>query len=343
MIYTVTFNPALDYITQVDNFEIGKVNRTVTEKILAGGKGLNVSIVLKNLEIDNTAFSFIAGFTGDELERIIKEHNIKTDFIKVQNGNTRINVKISSSINQIKKIESQKNFLEKKSNNLKDNFKYIKKEDIERKEFIETALNGNGPQITKQDVEKLLEKINKIKSQDLVILSGNIPKCINEKIYEIISKELNQKKIPFVVDATQKLLVNTLRFEPDLIKPNKQELEETFNVKIEKKEDIIFYAKKLQENGAKNVLISLGGDGAILLTQNQEIYYSNAPKGKVINTVGSGDSMIAGFIAGFYKQNDYLEALKYGIASGSATAFGEELATKKDIEKLLEQVKIEKI
>lgn len=343
MIYTITFNPALDYITQVDNFEIGKVNRTITEKILAGGKGLNVSIVLRNLEIDNTAISFIAGFTGDELERIIKEHNIKTDFIKVQNGNTRINVKISSSINQIKKIESQKNFLEKKSNNLKDNFKYIKKEDIERKEFIETALNGNGPQITKQDVEKLLEKINKIKSQDLVILSGNIPKCINEKIYEIISKELNQKKIPFVVDATQKLLVNTLRFEPDLIKPNKQELEETFNVKIEKKEDIIFYAKKLQENGAKNVLISLGGDGAILLTQNQEIYYSNAPKGKVINTVGSGDSMIAGFIAGFYKQNDYLEALKYGIASGSATAFGEELATKKDIEKLLEQVKIEKI
>ena len=344
MIYTITFNPALDYITQVDNFEIGKVNRTITEKILAGGKGLNVSIVLKNLEIDNTAISFIAGFTGDELERIIKEHNIKTDFIKVQNGNTRINVKISSSINQIKKIESQKNFLEKNSNNLKDNFKYIKKEeDIDRKKFIETALNGNGPQILKQDVEKLLEKINQIKSQDLVILSGNVPKCINEKIYEIISKELKQKKIPFVVDATQKLLVNTLRFEPELIKPNKQELEETFDVKIEKKEDIIFYAKKLQEKGAKNVLISLGGDGAILLTQNQEIYYSNAPKGKVISTVGSGDSMIAGFIAGLYKQNNYLEALKYGIASGSATAFGEELATKKDIEKLLEQVKIQKI
>ena len=208
MIYTITFNPALDYITQVDNFEIGKVNRTITEKILAGGKGLNVSIVLKNLEIDNTAISFIAGFTGDELERIIKEHNIKTDFINVQNGNTRINVKISSSINQIKKIESQKDFLEKNSNNLKDNFKYIKKEeDIDRKEFIETALNGNGPQITMQDVEKLLEKINQIKPQDLVILSGNVPKCINEKIYEIISKELKQKKIPFVNKETKKLLI----------------------------------------------------------------------------------------------------------------------------------------
>ena len=243
MIYTITFNPALDYITQVDNFEIGKVNRTITEKILAGGKGLNVSIVLRNLEIDNIAISFIAGFTGDELERIIKEHNIKTDFIKVQNGNTRINVKISSSINQIKKIESQKNFLEKNSNNLKDNFKYIKKEeDIDRKEFIETALNGNGPQITMQDVEKLLEKINQIKPQDLVILSGNVPKCINEKIYEIISKELNQKNVPFVVDATQKLLVNTLQYKPTLIKPNKSELEETFNVKIKNEEDIIFYA-----------------------------------------------------------------------------------------------------
>ena len=344
MIYTITFNPALDYITQVDNFEIGKVNRTLTEKILAGGKGLNVSIVLKNLEIDNTAISFIAGFTGDELERIIKEHDIKTDFIKVQNGNTRINVKISSSINKIKNIESQKIVLEKNSSNLKDNCKYIKKEEnIDIKEFIETALNGNGPEITKQDIDKLLEKINQIKSQDLVILSGNVPKCINEKIYEIISKELNQKKIPFVVDATRKLLVNTLRFEPELIKPNKQELEETFNVKIENKEDIIFYGKKLQENGAKNVLISLGEDGAILLTQNNETYYSNAPKGKVINTVGSGDSMIAGFISGFFKNNNYLEALKYGIASGSATAFGQELATKKDVEKLLQIVKIEKI
>lgn len=313
MIYTITFNPALDYITQVENFEIGKINRTATEKILAGGKGLNVSIVLKNLEIENTAISFIAGFTGKELEKKIKEHQINTDFIEVKKGITRINVKIISTNNS---NQSPK---------------------------IETAINGNGPEITKEEMDLFFEKIKKIKPTDLVILSGNVPKCINEKIYEIICKELKQNEVPFIVDATQKLLVNTLQYKPILIKPNKQELEETFDVKIEKKEDIIFYAKKLQEKGAKNVLISLGGDGAILLTQNQEIYYSNAPKGKVISTVGSGDSMIAGFIAGLYKQNNYLEALKYGIASGSATAFGEELATKKDIEKLLEQVKIQKI
>ena len=313
MIYTLTFNPALDYTTQVENFKIGKINRTKTENILAGGKGLNVSIVLKRLEIENTAISFVAGFTGKELERKIKEYDIKTDFIETHKGYTRINVKISSL---------EKNSLIQES---------------------ETALNGNGPEITENDIEKLLQKIQNINSNDIVILSGNIPKCINENIYEIICKELDGKNVKFVVDASQKLLMNCLKYKPFFIKPNKDELEETFNTKIETKEEIIIYAKKLQEKGAQNVLISLGGDGAILLTEKNEIYYSNTPKGQVVNTVGAGDSMVAGFIAGYLKKQNYKEALKLGIASGSATAFSAGLALKEEIDELLKQITIEKI
>lgn len=313
MIYTLTFNPALDYTTQVENFKIGKINRTKTENILAGGKGLNVSIVLKRLEIENTAISFVAGFTGKELERKIKEYDIKTDFIETHKGYTRINVKISSL---------EKNSLIQES---------------------ETALNGNGPEITENDIERLLKKIQKINSNDMVILSGNIPKCINENIYEIICKELDGKNVKFVVDASQKLLMNCLKYKPFFIKPNKDELEETFNTKIETKEEIIIYAKKLQEKGAQNVLISLGGDGAILLTEKNEIYYSNTPKGQVVNTVGAGDSMVAGFVAGYLKKQNYKEALKLGIASGSATAFSAGLALKEEIDELLKQITIEKI
>ena len=313
MIYTITFNPALDYTTQVEKFEIGKINRTKSENILAGGKGLNVSIILKRLGIENTALSFIAGFTGKELERKIQQYNIKTDFIEVDKGYTRINVKISSL---------EKNSLIQES---------------------ETALNGNGPEITENDIERLLQKIHNINSDDMVILSGNVPKCINENIYEIICKELNERNIQFVVDASQKLLMNCLKYKPFFIKPNKDELEETFNTKIKTKEEIIIYAKKLQEKGAQNVLISLGGNGAILLTEKNEVYYSNTPKGEVINTVGAGDSMVAGFVSGYLKKQDYKEALKLGIASGSATAFSAGLALKEEIDELLKQITIEKI
>ena len=206
MIYTITFNPALDYISQVNNFEIGKINRTEKEKILPGGKGLNVSTVLKNLGIKSTALGFIAGFTGEELKRNIEQRGIKTDFIKVKKGITRINVKISSK--------------------------------------EETALNGNGPDIATEDINELLEKIEQINSKDTVILAGNIPKCINNDIYEIICKKLECKKVRFVVDATKELLMNVLKYKPFLIKPNKEELEETFKEKIETKEDIIVHAKK---------------------------------------------------------------------------------------------------
>lgn len=301
MFYTVTLNPALDYILQVDDFGIGKINRTKTEKILPGGKGLNVSMVLKNLEIDTVAIGFIAGFTGDELRKQMEQKGVKTEFIKVQNGITRINVKISS--NQ------------------------------------ETALNGIGPDIDEKDIEELLQKINEITSDDLVILSGNIPKSIPKNIYQIICDILEKNNVTFVVDATRELLIDVLKYKPFLIKPNKEELEETFKVKITTKDELVTYAKKLQDMGAQNVLISLGGDGAILLNKEGKVYYSKAPKGKVINTVGAGDSMVAGFLAGYKKTKDYEQAFKMGIATGSASAFSMDLATAKEVENLLKDIK----
>ena len=301
MFYTVTLNPALDYISQVDDFGIGKINRTKTEKILPGGKGLNVSMVLKNLEIDTVAIGFIAGFTGDELRKQMEQKGVKTEFIKVQNGITRINVKISS--NQ------------------------------------ETALNGIGPDIDEKDIEELLQKINEITSDDLVILSGNIPKSIPKNIYQIICDILEKNNVTFVVDATRELLIDVLKYKPFLIKPNKEELEETFKVKITTKDELVTYAKKLQDMGAQNVLISLGGDGAMLLNKEDKVYYSKAPKGKVINTVGAGDSMVAGFLAGYKKTKDYEQAFKMGIATGSASAFSMDLATAKEVENLLKDIK----
>lgn len=300
MIYTITFNPALDYISQVENFEIGKINRTQTEKILPGGKGLNVSIVLKNLGIESTALGFVAGFTGEELKTDIEQRGIKTDFVKVEKGLTRINVKISSK--------------------------------------EETALNGNGPEVTEENIEQLLKKIDNIKNDDTVILAGNIPKCINNNIYEIICKKLEQNKVRFIVDATKELLMNVLKYKPFLIKPNREELEETFKEKIETKEEIVEHAKRLQEIGAQNVLISLGGEGAILVTTENKEYFLNAPKGKVLNTVGAGDSMVAGFVAGYEKSGDYEYAFKVGIATGSASAFSMNLATAKEVANLLKEI-----
>lgn len=313
MIYTITFNPALDYITEVEEFKIQKINRTKTEKILVGGKGLNVSIVLKRLGNNNTALSFIADFTGNELERQMQKYNISTDFIRVKKGFTRINVKISS----------------------------LNKETLEQES--ETALNGNGPEINEEDIKKLLEKIKKITEKDIVIISGNVPKNINENIYEEICKILNKNNVKFVVDSSQKLLTNCLKYNPFFIKPNKEELEETFNTKMKNKEEIIKYAIKLQENGAQNVLISLGGEGAILITSSNKKYYANTPNGQVKNTVGAGDSMVAGFIDGYLKTHDFGKALGMGIATGSASAFSQELATKEEVEKLLSQVIVEEI
>ena len=305
MVYTITFNPALDYIAQVENFKIGEINRTKTETILPGGKGLNVSIVLKNLEIENTALGFVAGFTGKELIRKMESQGVQTDFVKVEKGITRINIKISS---------------------------------ISENKVEETALNGMGPQITKTDIDILFEKIQKMSTKDIVILSGSIPKNMDKDIYEKICKVLNEKGITFIVDSTQELLMNVLKYNPFLIKPNKEELEETLNCKISTKEDIVNAAKELKKMGAQNVLVSLGNDGALLLTKEDETYYSKAPKGQVVNTVGSGDSMVAGFLAGYYQTQDYEYALKVGVAAGSASAFSIRLATKEDVDLLLKQL-----
>ena len=305
MIYTITFNPALDYITQVENFKIGEINRTKTETILPGGKGLNVSIVLKNLEIENTALGFVAGFTGEELIRKLETQGVKTDFVKVKYGITRINVKISSF----------------NDNNVE-----------------ETALNGMGPQITKENIEELMKKIQRMTVDDFVILSGSIPKNIDNNIYEKICKILNEKGITFIVDSTQELLINVLKYRPFLIKPNKEELEETVKRNLHTIEDIITSAKTLQEMGAQNVLVSLGNDGAILLTKEGKTFFSEAPKGQVVNTVGAGDSMVAGFLAGYYKTKDYEYALKMGVSAGSASAFSVNLATKEEVDFIFKQL-----
>ena len=300
MIYTITFNPALDYLLQVEKFENGKINRTKEEKILPGGKGVNVSIMLNNLGIKSTALGFIGGFTGEELKRLIENQGVETDFIKLKKGRTRINVKINSE--------------------------------------EETALNANGPEISESEINGLIEKIQEIKKEDIVILSGNVPKGVNNNIYEIICVNLERNGVKYIVDSTKELLLNVLKYRPFLIKPNKEELEETFKVKIQTKEEFIEYAKKLQIMGAQNVLISLGGDGAILVTENQDVYILKPPKGKVINTVGAGDSMVAGFVAGYEKTRDYEYAFKMGLATGSASAFSKELATKEEVEMLLKQL-----
>ena len=305
MVYTITFNPALDYITQVENFKIGEINRTKTETILPGGKGLNVSIVLKNLGIENTALGFIAGFTGEELRKKLEDKGVKTDFVKVEEGFTRINIKISS---------------------------------ISGNKVEETALNGMGAKIVQKDIEELFEKLNKVTIEDIVVLSGSVPKNISKDIYRKICKRLSEKGITFVVDSTQELLMSVLEYKPFLIKPNKEELEETLNCKISSKEDIVNAAKELKKLGAQNILVSLGKDGALLLTKDDNVLYSKAPKGEIVNTVGSGDSMVAGFLAGYYKTKDYEYALKTGVAAGSASAFSIELATKEDVELLLKQL-----
>ena len=300
MINTITLNPSLDYIVKVDDFKAGHVNRTSEENIYPGGKGINVSIVLKNLGVKNRALGFVAGFTGEEIEKLVADHGVDSDFIKLEKGMSRINVKLKSK--------------------------------------EESEINGMGPNISQVDIEKLYKKLDSLKAGDFVVLAGSIPSTLPDDIYETIMKDFQHKEINFVVDATKDLLLNVLKYKPFLIKPNKEELEETFKEKIETNEDIVKHAEKLQDMGARNVLISLGGDGAILITETKEVYYSKAPKGKVLNTVGSGDSMVAGFIAGYQKNRDYNEAFKMGIAAGSASAFSMNLATLPEVESLLKEI-----
>ena len=300
MIYTITVNPAIDYIIDVNKFNIGEINKAKNEKILSGGKGINVSIVLSNLGIPNVALGFIAGFTGKEIKRKVEEAGVKTDFIELKQGMSRINIKIKSE--------------------------------------YETAINSNGPEIRNEAFEKLFNKIEKLEQGDVLVLAGNIQNNIQKDIYEKICKIVENKSIKIIADATGKLLVNVLKHHPFLIKPNKYELEEIFGVKINSNEEIVEYASKLQQYGASNVMISMDANGAILLCENKEVFYIQAPKGKLVNSVGSGDSMVAGFLAEFLKSGNYEKSLKYAVASGSASAFSENLATKAEIEKLLEKM-----
>ena len=300
MIYTVTFNPAIDYVVRMDQFILDTVNRTTAEEIYYGGKGINVSTVLKELGQDSVALGFIAGFTGNEIAQGLKKQGIETDFICLKEGMSRINVKIKAQ--------------------------------------QETEINGQGPHIDAQALEALFQKLDLLQKDDVLILAGSIPSSMPEDSYEQIMKRMDGKGILTVVDATKNLLVNVLKYHPFLVKPNNHELGEIFQTVLKTSDEIVEAAKKLQQMGARNVLISMAGDGAILVAENGEIHQIGVPKGTVQNSVGAGDSMVAGFMAGYLEKNDYLYALRLGTASGSATAFSKGLAVKEEIERLLQQV-----
>lgn len=298
MIYTVTFNPALDYVVRMDNLNLGMVNRSSSEAVYYGGKGINVSTVLKNIGVDSVALGFVAGFTGEKIEEGVRALGVKTDFIRLPEGMSRINVKIRAQ--------------------------------------QETEINAVGPHIGDAQLHVLFEKLSALKEGDCLVLAGTIPASLPSDIYEQIMEKLQDKKIDIVVDATRDLLLNVLKYHPFLIKPNNHELGEMFGVVLQDKDEIVAYAKKLQEKGAKNVLVSMAGDGAVLITETGEVYRMGVPKGEVVNSVGAGDSMVAGFIASYFKDHDYRKALKFGTATGSATAFSEGLAERGLIEELLQ-------
>jgi 1-phosphofructokinase len=298
MIYTVTFNPSLDYIVSVDNFTLGKVNRTTDELMFPGGKGINVSMVLKNLGYDSVALGFMAGFTGNEIIRMLDERGVISDFIHVEKGLSRINVKLRSN--------------------------------------EESEINGQGPEIDADAISRLYGKLDKLQDGDVLVLAGSIPDVMSRNTYMDIMKRLNGRGVKVVVDATKDLLVNVLEYKPILVKPNNHELGEIYGVTLNTRDEVVPYAKRMQEAGARNVLISMAGEGAVLLDEQGEVHMSEAPKGKVVNSVGAGDSMVAGFIAGYLESGNYDEAFYMGLCTGSASAFSENLATKAEVIKLRE-------
>ncbi|MBR1572392.1 MAG: 1-phosphofructokinase [Lachnospiraceae bacterium] len=298
MIYTVTFNPSLDYIVSVDNFTLGKVNRTTDELMFPGGKGINVSMVLKNLGYDSVALGFMAGFTGNEIIRMLDERGVISDFIHVEKGLSRINVKLRSN--------------------------------------EESEINGQGPAIDADAISRLYGKLDKLQDGDVLVLAGSIPDVMSRNTYMDIMKRLNGRGVKVVVDATKDLLVNVLEYKPFLVKPNNHELGEIYGVTLNTRDEVVPYAKRMQEAGARNVLISMAGEGAVLLDEQGEVHMSEAPKGKVVNSVGAGDSMVAGFIAGYLESGNYEEAFYMGLCTGSASAFSENLATKAEVIKLRE-------
>ena len=298
MIYTVTFNPSLDYIVSVNDFQLGLTNRTTSEQLVAGGKGINVSLVLKNLGFESVALGFVAGFTGEEIAKQVTEMGVENGFIPVE-GVSRINVKLTS-------VDG-------------------------------TEINGQGPQITPPKVQELMERLNLLGEGDVLILSGSVPESVASDIYKEIMEKMEGRGVLVVVDATGELLMQTLSHRPFLIKPNQHELGTLFGVSVSTRDEVVPYACKLQEMGARNVLVSMGGEGAVLLAQNGEIYSAPAPEGQVVNSVGAGDSMVAGFMAGWLEKKDLRHAFYMGLATGSASAFSEKMATKEEVLELFKQ------
>lgn len=299
MIYTVTFNPSLDYVIGAQRLVPGEINRTTRESIYPGGKGNNVSVVLSNLGHKSKALGFVSGFTGEALTKMLSDYGCYTDFIWLDQGFTRINVKINAE--------------------------------------EETEINGQGPKITEDAIEKLYEKLDTLEEGDILVLAGSIPNTLPSDMYERIMERLENKQIRITVDATGELLMKVLKYHPFLIKPNNHELGEMFGVELKREEEIIEYAGKLQQKGARNVLISMAGDGAVLLTEDGEIYKGKPPKGEVLNSVGAGDSMVAGFLTGYLNTGDYGKAFRLGIVTGSASAFQYWLAAKEDVVELLDE------
>lgn len=298
MIYTVTFNPSLDYVVQVDDFAVGEINRTRTESIYPGGKGINVSLVLQNLGLPSVALGFTAGFSGAEIERLLQEAGCRCDFIAVKAGYSRINTKIISG--------------------------------------AETALNGQGPQLSEAELAALFNKLRRLTQDDVLVLAGSIPASLPDNIYEQILELLQPVGTRVVVDATGDLLLKVLKYRPFLIKPNHEELGEFFGRgPLLTEAEILAAAQKLQQQGARNVLVSRGANGALLLDENGKLYKQASPKGTLVNSVGAGDSMVAGFLAGYLQTQDYDAALRLGVAAGSASAFKAWLATREDVEKIL--------
>lgn len=302
MIYTVTFNPAIDYVAQLGgSLRLGGLNRNRSEAVYFGGKGINVSVVLAELGIDSVALGFIAGFTGDGLEKGLEEAGVNTDFIRVSEGLTRINVKIKAE--------------------------------------EETEINGIGPVISREDMQKLYDRLDKLTPEDCLVLSGSIPACLDDDAYEKIMARLAGREVAVVVDAAGKLLDKVLKYRPFLIKPNHHELAELFGQQAETREQIANLARNLQQRGARNVLVSMAGNGALLLDETGAVHNIGCPEGTVINSVGAGDSMVAGFLAGYFMTGEYKYALRLGTAAGSATAFSLGLADQKAIKELFSQLK----
>lgn len=300
MIYTVTLNPSLDYIAECKDFTLGATNRTSSEIIYPGGKGINVSIVLSNLGDRTTALGFLAGFTGEHIDSLIKDMGISSRMIRLNEGMSRINLKLKSK--------------------------------------EETELNGMGPNISIIDIARLYQKLESITEDDILVLAGSIPPSVSEGLYSDIMERLKEKKIKIVVDATKDLLMNVLDKKPFLIKPNIHELGELFNVKLDSADEALPYALKLKEMGAVNVIISMGKDGAMMVDEYGNSYTMNSPEGKLVNSVGAGDSLVAGFLHKYLETGNYEEAFRYGVCTGSASAFSSALATKEEVEKLYREI-----